>query len=256
MVAAVRWHGFRIDIPGIKRLLERAKNVVASSPVNVNKPKDVRRYIFECMDEMEKVFLQGSTCKAKLEAVSKWMIEDEEECSKCEGKGCPRCSGRGKLLPGKHPAAVRAAEILGIKIAAKEIELYKKLLRAGRFHASFVVIGTLSSRMAGADGLNPQGIKHTDDVRELFFLAWDGMELSIGDFDAFEVSIADAVCDDPALRSDLLSGKKIHGIFGSLMYPDMTYEEILKTKNSEDDRYTKGKQDFLPRSYTAAPTRR
>ena len=49
------------------------------------------------------------------------------------------------LQPGKHPAAVRSKEILDVKIAAKEVELYEKLLLAGKFHASFVVIGTLSS---------------------------------------------------------------------------------------------------------------
>jgi hypothetical protein len=245
MVAAVRWHGFLIDIDGVKRLLSHAQQIVANAPVNCNKPKDVRRYIVECMDETEKIILQGTTCKAKLEEVGKWEITEEEECFKCDGKGCTRCGGHGKLFPGQHPAARRAREILGIRVAGSEIKLYKKLLRAGRFHASFVVIGTLSSRMAGADGLNPQGIKHTDDVRSLFPLAWDGMVLSIGDFDAFEVSIADAVCDDPALRADLQSGKKIHGIFGSLMYPDMTYDEILATKNQEDDRYTKGKQGFF-----------
>ena len=63
-------------------------------------------------------------------------------------------------------------EILDVKIAAKEVELYEKLLLAGKFHASFVVIGTLSSRMAGADGLNPQGIKHTKEVRQMFPLSW------------------------------------------------------------------------------------
>ena len=61
-----------------------------------------------------------------------------------------------------------------MKIAAKEVELYKKLLLAGKFHASFVVIGTLSSRMAGADGLNPQGIKHAKDVRKMFPLVLGG----------------------------------------------------------------------------------
>ena len=55
-----------------------------------------------------------------------------------------------------------------MKFAAKEIELYDKLLLAGKFHASFIVIGALSSRMAGADGLNAQGIKHTKEVRQMF----------------------------------------------------------------------------------------
>jgi len=73
---------------------------------------------------------------------------------------------RGWLKVGRHPAAIRAKEILAVKFAAKEIELYAKLLLAGKFHASFIVIGALSSRMAGADGLNAQGIKHTKEVRQ------------------------------------------------------------------------------------------
>jgi DNA polymerase I-like protein with 3'-5' exonuclease and polymerase domains len=99
--------------------------------------------------------------------------------------------------------------------------------------------------MSGADGLNPQGIKHTSDVRSMFPLAWDGMVLSIGDFDAFEVTIADAVCNDEALRTDLLGGKKIHALFGQALFPEKTYDEIKASKDTENDLYTKGKQGFF-----------
>jgi DNA polymerase I-like protein with 3'-5' exonuclease and polymerase domains len=99
--------------------------------------------------------------------------------------------------------------------------------------------------MSGADGLNAMGIKHTVDVRRMFPLAWDGMELSIGDFDSFEVTIADAVCKDPAMHDDLLSGVSIHGYFGTLLYPGMSYEEVLKTKKTEHDLYTRSKQGFF-----------
>ena len=37
----------------------------------------------------------------------------------------------------------------------------------------------------------------------MFPLFWDGMILCGGDFDSFEVTIADAVYNDPALRKDL-----------------------------------------------------
>ena len=74
------------------------------------------------------------------------------------------------------------------------------MILAGKFHASFIVIGALSSRMAGADGLNPQGIKHTIEVRQMFPLAWDDYLLCGGDFASFEVTIADAVCNDEALQ--------------------------------------------------------
>ena len=117
------------------------------------------------MDATESIILADSTKKSNLEAIGNWEIETREPCGRCEGTpGCIRCDGTGFIEPGKHPAARRSKEVLAVKFAAKAIELYEKLLLAGKFHASFVVIGTLSSRMAGADGLNPQGIKHGKDV--------------------------------------------------------------------------------------------
>jgi DNA polymerase I-like protein with 3'-5' exonuclease and polymerase domains len=146
------------------------------------------------------------------------------------------------LSVGPHPAALRAKELLAIKTAAKEVELYNKLLLAGKFHASFRVIGTLSSRMSGGDGLNPQGIRHSKEVRKQFPLAWNGYTLSGGDFDSFEITLADAVYNDPDLREALVSGKKIHGLFGMELFPGQTYEQILASDGSSDlDMYTVAK---------------
>jgi hypothetical protein len=276
MVAAVRWHGFKIDVEGMKRLRATAQAVVAGSPVNVNKPGEVRGYITAAMDDTESLVLETSTKKANLEAIDGWRIGEmcprckakghlaketdvcpqcggigyvgePEPCGKCEGDpSCLRCGGTGLLKPGLHPAAVRAREILGVKFAAKEIELYDKLILAGKFHASFVVIGALSSRMAGADGLNPQGIKHTVEVRQMFPLAWDEYLLCGGDFAAFEVTIADAVCNDEALRAELVAGRKIHALFGMAIFPGTTYEEVKASDGSKTfDMYTKGKQGFF-----------
>lgn len=267
MVAAVRWHGFKIDIDGMKELLAGAQAKVDASPVNINKPGDVRAYVTAPMDDIEKVILEDSTKKTNLEAVAKWEIG--EPCAECKGKGCEachgigltgddepctlcagdrnclRCGGTGVVKPGKHPAAVRSKQILDVKFAAKEKELYEKLILAGKFHASFNVIGALSSRMSGADGLNAQGIKHTNEVRKQFPLAWDGYTLSLGDFSAFEVTIADAVCDDEALRAELLAGRKIHALFGMALFPGYTYDEIKASDGTENDMYTKGKQGFF-----------
>ena len=258
MVAAVRWHGFKINKSGIRGLLRQAKLIIDNSPVNTNKPSEVRAYITAAMDSMEKIILEDSTKKTNLEAIGTWEIMEPEPCTRClemavavqEFDGemtepCLRCGGTGILKLGPHPAASRAKEILAVKTAAKEVELYTKLLRAGKFHASFNVIGALSSRMSGGDGLNAQGIKHTKEVREMFPLAWKGYILSIGDFSAFEVTIADAVCDDKALRAELMAGRKIHALFGMALFPGHTYDEIRATDGTENDLYTKGKQGFF-----------
>ena len=276
MVAAVRWHGFTINVEGIKQLRAAAQEVVAASPVNINKPSEVRQYVTAVMNDTESIILDESTKKANLEAIDKWRIgkmcptckgkghleKEEDICPQCSGVGCVgepepcgscegqsaclRCGGTGFLKPGLHPAGVRAREILNVKFAAKEIELCTKLLLAGKFHASFIVIGALSSRMAGGDGLNAQGIKHTEEVRQMFPLAWKDRLLCGGDFALFEVTIADAVCNDEALRAELIAGRKIHALFGMAIFPGTTYEEVKRSDGSKTfDMYTKGKQGFF-----------
>lgn len=248
MVAAIRWHGFKINQPGIQALLDQAKVVVANSPVNINKPTEVREYVTAAMDDMEAIILQDSTRKTNLEAIGTWELTETEPCTRCVAErnpNCVRCGGTGEVPIGEHPAAKRALEVLAVKIAAKEVELYEKLIHAGKFHASFNIIGALSSRMSGGDGLNAQGIKHTKEVRRMFPLAWEGMNLSLGDFSAFEVTIADAVCDDEALRAELMQGRKIHALFGMALFPGHTYGEIRATEDTQNDLYMKGKQGFF-----------
>jgi len=251
MVAAVRWHGFEINQNGIEELLQKAAVKVAQAPININQYRAVRKYLLDMMDDLEAIIIEESTRKQNLEQLSRWVIEDEEMCTKCGGDGldndrtCLRCCGTGKLQKGIHPAASRAKEILDIKVATKEIELYAKLLRAGRLHASFKVIGTLSSRMSGGDGLNAQGIKHTKDVRKMFPLTWDNYILCGGDFDSFEVVLADAVFDDPELRQTLMEGKKIHALLGTELFPGKSYQEVVDSDGKEVDYYTKAKQGMF-----------
>lgn len=251
MVAAVRWHGFVVDEEQTDILLEKSREVVDRSPVNINKPAQVRHYVRECMDETEALLIDDSTKKSNLEQIRDNMVveEGDEPCIKCFGDGCLRCGGDGVLGVGRMPAAERAAEILEVKEASKEVELHSKLKQAGRFHANFNVIGTLSSRMSGGGGLNAQGIKHSNEVRRMFPLAWDGMVLCGGDFDSFEVTLADAVFQDPALRADLLAGKKLHALMGMALYPGKTYEDIVASKGSDFDMYTRGKQAVFAMLY-------
>jgi len=251
MVAVVRWHGFEYDREGIEQLMQLAIARVSISPVNINKPHAVRRYLMETLDEMEGIVIEESTRKANLENLQKWYINKPESCTKCFGDGhiseeviCARCNGTGTVQVGLHPAAIRARELLEIKAASKEIELYAKLLKAKRFHASFKVIGALSSRMAGGDGLNAQGIKKTNTVRKMFPLTWEGYQLCGGDFDSFEVTLADAVFDDDKLHQTLIDGKSIHALLGMELY-NKTYDEINDSKGTDFDMYSRAKSGMF-----------
>ena len=290
MVPVVRWRGFKIDIKGMRELRTKAQVKVDASPINTNTHTQVRAYVEAAMDETERLAVDTtwgqSTKKANLISIRDWEITPEEAgeaCTKCEGKGCARCVDGlmcadaqpcGEEM-GNHPAAYRAKEVMDIKIAAKEVELYDKLILAGRFHASFIVVGTKSSRMGGSlmkgDGLNSQGIKSTKEVRRCFPLAWDGFTLCGGDFDSFEVTLADAVYNDPSLRRDLIKKipcpfcdhmgdcgecddngevrQKIHGLFGMAIFPGHTYAQILASSGTENDMYLKGKSGVFAMIY-------
>jgi hypothetical protein len=215
MIAAMRWKGYSVDIEKIKKLRLKALDLSERAP---KAPEYVKKYIWPDLSETERLVI-NSTKKVVLEEIAKWTNED----------GTP------------HKAAIKSQEVLDARMAAKEVELYDKLLVAGRLHASFKVIGALSGRMSGADDLNAQGIKNTTEVRSCFSLAPEGMTLSGGDFESFEVAIGVAYYDDPGLYAELAKGKKIHALFGEELFPEETYESILATKGTEDDKYKKAK---------------
>lgn len=241
MVGSVRWRGFQIDIPALKERRDAAQKTIDDLPFNQNSVAVVRKYLYQVMDETEKLVIRESTKGIILESITKWRVEIV--CDDCQGEGCHDCDDGLIKTEEYHPAAIRARAILDARKCKKEIELYDKLILAGRFHASFKVIGTLSSRMSGSDGLNAQGINHDKKVRACFTLAWPGMQLSGGDFKGFEVTLMDAAYNDPDLRKELLSGKKIHGIFGQYLFPPMTYDEIVATDGlpGDQDKYTRSK---------------
>ena len=174
MVGAVRWRGFSVNLDDLKKLRTDALTKKQKAPTS---PKKVFQYLEPHLTPEDKAVLQESTKKTVLEELA------------------------------KRPGVVgeKAKECIEARLMTKEIELYDKILVAGRLHASFKIIGTLSSRMSGTDGLNPQGIKHAKYVRKCFPLAWPGLDLCGGDFASFEVSIADAEYNDENLRKDLLT---------------------------------------------------
>jgi hypothetical protein len=281
-VAATRWKGFAVDIEGVKQERER---VVARVTCRVD-AATVRAELLRTLNPIHRAVLAAqnktgiSTGKVVLEKLSQ--------------------------MGNKY-----AAQVLDSRKALKEIELYDKLLIAGRLHASLKVGGTLSNRMAGADGLNVQAINNLKRVRCLFPLAnfsgrtectgckmcreydKESKELtdraangivshgvyqytekpSGGDFESFEVVIADAIYDDSNLRKDLLTcedcggemqpfkltakcnqcggfnAKKIHGLMGMALYPGNTYEQVKKSKSTENDMYTNGKRGVFALLY-------
>jgi len=266
-VGASRWAGFAVDTDGIEKLRQEKKKQIQEIKFNFNAPQVCKKYIMEVMTPIEKLSLKyndkTSTKASILEAISKWRAE--VICDKCEGEGCDQCGGEGVLPTGDpHPAASRAQEILKARRAKKELEIYEKLLIAGRLQPDFVIVGTRSNRKAGTGGLNPQGINKAKYVRNKFPLADGGMVLCGGDFDAFEITLADAAYNDETLRKELMEVKtchkcggkgcpkckgtgkvraSFHGILGSFFFAPMTYEEILATDGLPGDKdiYKKSK---------------
>ncbi len=226
MVGAVRWRGFAIDRVKLKALLVEAKKTAVAAPTTTKK---VKWWVNELMTPEEVLVLKGSTKKTLLEDIA----NAKAGCPHCKEQGCPICEHTGKVV---HPAAVRARACLDARKAKYRIDFIEKLLLAGRLHAAFDVIGTKSTRMSGKGGdLNSQGVDHTDEMRDCFSLADDGLILSIGDFKSFEVVLADAVYEDPNLRRDLQSGRSIHSEFALMLFPDqgLTYEMIEASKGSK-----------------------
>lgn len=222
MVAACRWRGYAVDIPYISQLKEEAQEKIKTAIA----PNRVKEQFKEVMSPVEwLVFSKGSTKKVILEELATF-TEDNPK------------------------VAALAQQVLDTRAAKKELEIWDKILLAGRFHASADIIGARSSRMSGSGGdLNSQGIKKTKTVRKGFPLAAFPFLLAGGDFESFEVTIADAAYNDPKLRADLLAGKSIHGIFGTFVYPNMTYEEIMATKGTSNDLYTRSKSAVFAMLY-------
>ena len=266
MVGAVRWRGFAINIDGINNLKNKKQKWLNDFKeqtdtkygfnVNFNSTETVKKYIKEVMDDTEKIIIEKSSKRVILEQISKWRVSTV--CNDCNGSGCDKCSGGLIATNELHPAAERAINILTYRYAKKEIETFNKLICAGRFHADFNVTGALSNRMSGTSGLNAQGIKNTKEVRTQFPLADNGLQLDGGDFGGFEVSIADAVYNDPVMHEELLSGKSFHGLLGAKFF-DKTYEEICATKGLEGDKDLYGRSKsgtfallYMGEAYTLA----
>jgi hypothetical protein len=257
MVAAVRWRGFKIDPEKIKAQREQIKIGLKDVPIA---PKPARYWITEPMEEVERMQVT-STKRTVLEELATLPCDCTFDA---EIKNCSICNG-SKL----HPSAQRAKVILEARQALHRDKIYEKLQQANhRFHASFKITGTLSNRMAGTDGLNAQGFERLKTMRSCFTLADEGYVLSGGDFDSFEVVIAEAMYNDPELHKVLTekypccrdpncddclgtgyTTKKLHALFG-LELSGLDYAGVMATKgNPTRDWYATGKAGVLSKIY-------
>lgn len=261
-VASCRLKGYTVDLPKLKELKIKETAKLGKYPTASSR---VKRLIKDHMSPTEWMIIETQgTKKVILEQVASWKNQE------CPFGPCSECNHTGVY---SHPAADIAIGVLDARKATKKIELYDKLIEAGRFHASFKVIGTLSDRMSGADGLNPQGVDHSKEVRKCFPL---GDNLQGGDFDAFEVTIADAAYNDPALRAALTTKalcpgcknidskritckdcggegvcpQKIHALFAMSIFPGKSYDDIIRSKgNPTLDMYDFGKRGVFALIY-------
>jgi len=96
--------------------------------------------------------------------------------------------------------------------------------------------------MSGRGGINPQGINKDPAIREVFSFAREGETLAGGDFDGQEVTIFDAIVNDPSLRDRLLSGVKIHTIMAQYLF---------ETETPDAEQYYIGKQCVFALIYGA-----
>lgn len=246
-IASVRLYGFKLDLDTMAAERQKSIDFVAQSPINVNSPSQVKEYIAEALDPMEQIIVAKSANAETLERIAKeFTLEEAEDCECEDQKFCVRCGGTGRVGPGPMVVALRAKLVEEVRTHKKRVELFDKLLLAGRAYPNFRAVGTKSGRLSGTDGLNFQGIDKSYLVRSMFTLCDAGEVLSGGDYDGQEVAIAGTTMNDQALLDEMKKGKKIHGLFAVEMFPPATYEEILQSNTDGTDpmkptRYDRGK---------------
>jgi hypothetical protein len=258
LIGASRWRGFSLDLALLRDIKAEAEVAMNAAP---RAPKTVLYELHKRCSPMEAINVTN-TCAETLAEIA-------------GGREGGRWSGG---WGDAHPAAQFARQVVVARSKEKERDMAEKLLSVGSFHPDAKVIGALSGRMSGAGGINMHGIPGAQKgsrMRHAFLLAdgmvplygdgeeflmadrgwtmWEhaprdefGELLDAGDFESFEVAIAAAVYDDANLTADLMSGKKIHAIYGSIMY-ELEYSVVKNDKALYND----SKRAFLGRLYGA-----
>ena len=231
-VGAIRWKGYKVDLDKARELKQIYINRMVGVPQS---PNEVKAYLKQFMSPIEQLALV-STAKVVLEDMEGWESGELTDDAESGDNIRPDNKDIEALLDWKndngilHPAAKAAHTVLQARRAKKRIDIIEKLEATnGRLHPDFRIIGAKSGRMSGAGGLNPQGIPRDPEFRSMFLFADSDEQLHGGDFQSFEITIADAVYCDPIMHAELLEGKKFHALFGASIY-GLTYEEVKNDK--------------------------
>lgn len=236
-VASCRMAGFSIDKSKLSDEIETSQKVLDSARVNVDSPIQVRNFLADVLDPMEREVIAHSCDKSVLKSIIKEFNAEEDE--PCCGVGCLLCEGVGHFPAGPLPVANRAAHILDVRKHKKRLQLYRKLEIAGEAFPSFRVIGAKSGRMSGADGLNYHGIDGSAEIREIFTLTDDeDWVVSGGDMNSQELAIASAVMKDEDLGDVLRDNKKLHAIFAASA-SGLPYDQIMKYADDKSRQESK-----------------
>lgn len=111
----------------------------------------------------------------------------------------------------------------------------------GRLHVDLKVVGTSTARLAGTSGFNIQGVSGGAGLRTGLLAAM------VGDFTAFEVTIAAAVWADQQLLKDLTDGVDLHLMSAFLFHPKwpkgLSYEDAIPLKKDKEGTVAKCRQD-------------
>jgi len=231
-VGAVRWKGYSIDSDAIEREVLKTRVQTGEflfTHCNYNSPPASKRWLHVVASDVQKLVIPD-TSKKTLETLKDWEGDVGE----------------------------RVRKLIAVRKRDKKRNVLLKLKETDRFCPDFKVIGTKSGRMSGGSdlgiaggSLNPQGMQRDPRFRELFSLASSPDKLSGGDFEQFEVTIADATYDDENLHAQLKTGKKFPAVLGTLLY-DESYDEVMSSKGTDSDHYTPAKNTTYGLFYGAA----
>lgn len=235
MSGAKHWSGFSVDTQlACQMALNLGKKVEEyKSVVSYNSPRKILDYLHEVCSPEEQIAVIN-TKKETLKMLS--------------------------MNPSNSVLANRAKLILDARNVEMEYRLVERLVIAKKLYVTFNVSGTRTNRQSGGDAvnksesINPQGIKKGEIRKLMTFTDNQTPCHSGGDFSGFEVTIFVAVTGCKKLETQLLTGMKIHAIWGSMIF-GMTYEDVLATDgikaSEENGYYSRAKNSFFAFLYGA-----